>query len=353
MEDLGNFVQITFLAFKNILNKINIINSFIQPQNNNISNLISQLSQSIFPHQLNYVSSTILNELDQILIYIRSLTDKEFFQREEQRGFENMYHEYRNEINLGYFTTNGNNEQILGTDFVKKNLGNIELIVNGQKNALADKVNLREGQNNVKIIIKNKLTSLDNMFKDCKALRNINDLQYLETKDITDFSFMFFGCSSLLDLNPIRYWLVNNGKNFQNMFGGCTSLQDISPLKYWQVSNVTNFSTMFYFCSSLSDLSPLQNWNVSSGENFSGMFSKCKSIYDLSPLQNWNISKGKNFSAMFFECPLVSEIAPFQKWKVPKDAVFSRMFCETKAIRNAQILQTWELPKDKFNSMFV
>ena len=353
MEEYTSFIQTTCLVIKNILNKINRINLLINPEiNDKIIYLISELSQKNFMPNLNKISSTILDELEVIYKYIKRIADKENLQKEKQKRFENM-HEYRNEITVNYFTTKEGAQTILGKEFVQKNRDSIELMIKNKKNVLSHICELREGENFVKILIKKKLYSLDNMFKDCKILRNIKELQYLETKDVTDFSYMFWGCSSLSDISSIRYWYVNSGKNFQSMFGGCVALHDISPLKHWQVSNGTNFSAMFFNCSSLSDITPLKNWNVSNGINFSGMFSKCRSLYDLNPLQNWNVSKGKYFSAMFFECSLLSDISPFQKWNVSKEAIFSRMFCETKLLPNAHLLQNWKIPEDKFKDLFM
>ena len=53
------------------------------------------------------------------------------------------------------------------------------------------------------------------------------------------------------------------------MFYECKYLKDISEIKFLDTSEVKNFSYMFYDCSSLSDLKSLANWNVSNGENFS------------------------------------------------------------------------------------
>jgi len=38
------------------------------------------------------------------------------------------------------------------------------------------------------------------MFEGCSTLENIDELKYLNTKEITDFSGMFSDCSSLSDL---------------------------------------------------------------------------------------------------------------------------------------------------------
>ena len=47
------------------------------------------------------------------------------------------------------------------------------------------------------------------------------------------------------------------------MFNGCESLKNIDELKYLDTKDIKNFSGMFYECSSLSDIKALENWNVS------------------------------------------------------------------------------------------
>jgi len=51
---------------------------------------------------------------------------------------------------------------------VKNNKNNIELIINGNKNYLIKKYKLKKGENKIKIIIKNKIASLEYMFHVCK-----------------------------------------------------------------------------------------------------------------------------------------------------------------------------------------
>jgi len=59
---------------------------------------------------------------------------------------------------------------------VKNNKNNIELIINGNKNELISKYKLRKGENNIKIIIKNKISNLEDMLYKCKSLKNIKEL---------------------------------------------------------------------------------------------------------------------------------------------------------------------------------
>ena len=348
IDERNNDIKQTLLLFKNILYKLNEITSKLKPGvNNNLLNLIATLSSEPVKPPLNDISTIVFNELEEIQKYIKIID------ADKNNNNKPIKIEYKNEFYIKYFCKNGGQERIFGEDFVKKNRNNVELSINGKKNILTETFNLKEGDNVIGILLRNNLTSLDNMFNGCKSLRNIDDLLYLDTKNITDFSFMFWGCSSLTNINSLRSWNVSNGKNFQSMFAGCTSISNIWPLQQWKVINGINFSAMFYYCLSLRDLKPLENWNVSNNVNFSGMFSKCKSIIDISPLSKWNVSNGTNFSAMFFECSLLSEIAPLQQWKVSKGNMFTRMFCDTQALRNSKLLLTWKLPKEKFNSMFV
>ena len=63
--------------------------------------------------------------------------------------------EIRKQINLKY-EFKGGNRQIFGESFVKENRENIELIINGEKIDLIDVYELKEGENNITLIIKKK-----------------------------------------------------------------------------------------------------------------------------------------------------------------------------------------------------
>ena len=67
---------------------------------------------------------------------------------------------YKNEINLIYNTKEEGECKIFGDKFVKNNDNNIELNINGNKSKLVSKYKLKKGDNNIKIIIKNKIKDL-------------------------------------------------------------------------------------------------------------------------------------------------------------------------------------------------
>ena len=47
---------------------------------------------------------------------------------------------------------------------------------------MINKYRLREGENKIKMKIKKRIKDLGNMFYECKNLKNINELKYLNTK---------------------------------------------------------------------------------------------------------------------------------------------------------------------------
>ena len=173
---------------------------------------------------------------------------------------------YKNQINLKYKIEEYKKDKkydIFGEKFVENNINKIDLIINGEKSKLVSKYKLKKGENNIKIIIKNNLTHLEDMFTGCESLIDITELEYLNTNNVNNFEGMFCGCSSLSDIKALENWNVSNGKNFGYMFDGCRSLSDIKALEKWNVSNGNDFSYMFNKCSSLSDIKALENWNVS------------------------------------------------------------------------------------------
>ena len=112
---------------------------------------------------------------------------------------------YKNEINLIYNTGYEGECQIFGDKFVEKN-NNIELNINGYKNKLINKYKLKKGDNNIKMIIKNKIKNLRYMFDLCSNLKNIEELKYLNVKYCNNFSFMFNECESLNDKMECIKW---------------------------------------------------------------------------------------------------------------------------------------------------
>ena len=272
---------------------------------------------------------------------------------------ENIYYtkiiQYRKTINLIYNKKNKdvNCNRIFGSKFVENNKDKIILIINNKRYKLIEEYNLKEGRNNIQIIIVSQLTNLEYMFENAISLENIEELLYLDTEKVNNFSGIFFCCKSLSNIKSLGNWNVSNGINFSYMFYGCKSLSDIKSLQNWNVSNGKNFKCMFWDCTALSNIKPLQNWNVSKGNNFPCMFSYCTLLSNIKPLQNWNVSNGKNFSGMFGGCLSLSDIKSLQNWDVSNGNNFSDMFNSCISLSNVEPLHNWNVSKgNNFSCMF-
>ena len=95
-------------------------------------------------------------------------------------------------------------------EFVENNKDNIILKINGKESKLIEEYDLKNGVNNIEINIINNLTNVEKMFYEACPLKGIEELKFLNTKEVNNFSGMFYGCSSLLDIKPIENWNVSH-----------------------------------------------------------------------------------------------------------------------------------------------
>ena len=361
----------TYKLFKKILKKINRLNSLIKKIDNNIlSRFAKEFSYDNIDLQIDNISNIIFGEFKFLKEYIKnnlnSISDpkqvypqikgekkdinKEIINKNinkikkdniiideknhnknwiilnkvdyplKKKENEENIQEHRNIIELKYFSKLGGFSNIFGIEFVNFNRNNIELSINDGKKKinLIDTFFLIKGENRIKLFIKNRLTNLSYMFYGCQSLKNIDELKYLDTKDVKNFSYLFWGCPLITDISPLGNWNVSNGVDFSYAFTGCSSLFNISSLEKWNVQNSTNFSYMFCRCLSLKDIKPLEKWNVSKGKDFSYMFSGCFILSNLFPIKNWNIQNGKDFEGMFSQCKSLENLNQLNNWKINK-----------------------------------
>ena len=346
LSQFSNYIKETFELFTYILKKLKSIHSLLQLKSNNkldyisdnfpinFNNLELENISHIIKEELYFIENSFLKNctkdfnnnshlIDEKNDYnIDSYTEitKNLYINDDNKKIKEKKKEFK-KIDLIYLTKDNNDYNIFGEEFVKNNKDNIELIINGEKSELLSEYNLKQGENIISVIIKNKLTNLSNMFYHCNSLINIEELKILNVEEVTNFSSMFSNCSSLLDIKALKNWNVSNGIDFSGMFNKCTKLSDISSLGNWNFSNCKYFSSMFSNCSSLSDIKPLENWNVSNVVDFSSMFNKCSRLSDIKPLESWNVSSGINFAYMFHKCSSLSNMKPLEKWKVNERAL--------------------------------
>ena len=284
----NEYIDKSMNLFQIVLNKLNIIHPKIESQiNYKLKNIIEEFKYNLKNPSIDEISTVLIEELDLIEEFI--INAKQGTQKEGSI--------YKNEINLKYMAEEEGKQQIFGYQFVQNNINNISLIINGNKSPLVEEYNLKEGENNITLCIKNKLTNLSDMFAFCKTLYNIDELKYLNTEDVIDFSCMFQN-SRISNIKPLKNWNTSKSETFRAMFSNCGLLTNIKPLKNWNVSRCKDFSEIFYNCP-ISNIKPIESWNVSNAKNLSSLIYNCNNIVDISPIQNWNVSNCENLSYLF------------------------------------------------------
>ena len=364
-KEKNEIIERYYNDIKNISLKINEINSIINNNKLDIEILSIDNKSNEIVQNLEIIRKYIKNNYSINKIKEEQDNQKEKIRLNEEKIKNEEKFQYKNKINLVYFTEKEGVENIFGDNFVKNNKNNIDLIINENKTSLSNTYLLKKGENYITLIIKNKLTDLSYMFCNSFTLSNMEELKYLNTENVINFSYIFSNYKdsiiekktnsfhSFSDINCLSTWNVSKGFNFDSIFRGCRKLSNIKALEKWNVSNGINFSNMFCSCYSLSDLSPLKNWNVSKGKDFYYMFYCCYSLTDISPLKNWDVSNSVQLYGLFLNCNKLSDIKALENWNVSKCEDFSEMFYECNELSDIKALENWNVSKCKnFSKMF-
>lgn len=169
-EKFDVFKKLTSNLLKNILINLNEISSLINFQvNKKISQLIYKLVSNQLSPPIHDVYNIIIEEFETLKKFIQN---KLYFNKDYNNKIEisNSYPkktDNKNEINLLYYTSQKGKDKIFGKTFVENNKNNIDLIINGNKELLIDEYFLNEGNNYIKLIMKNKLNKIEEMFYGC------------------------------------------------------------------------------------------------------------------------------------------------------------------------------------------
>jgi len=155
----------------------------------------------------------------------------------------------------------------------------------------------QEGENKIEVVWNNKLTTLEEMFKECKSIVSL-DLSKLITLNVTSMRSMFNGCSSLVSLD-LSSFITSNVNDMANMFRGCSSLESLD-LSNFITSNVNDMSNMFHSCYSLESLD-LSNFITSKVQRMEYMFGFCSSLVSLD-ISNFNTSNAYSTGGVLYDC---------------------------------------------------
>jgi len=141
------------------------------------------------------------------------------------------------------------------------------------------------------------ITSLNNLFYSCVALRQINSAEWNMT-NITNASFMFFQCFSLQYIDAST-WNTANVTTFAGFVRACYGLMEIK-CSNWNMANVTDLSFFAFTCYALAKLD-VTNWNASNVTTIANAFVGCNAITELN-IGSWNLAKVTNATQAFQDC---------------------------------------------------
>ncbi|MCR5100490.1 MAG: DUF285 domain-containing protein [Butyrivibrio sp.] len=110
-----------------------------------------------------------------------------------------------------------------------------------------------------------KITDTSSMFNSCYKLKNIYNLDKLDTSNVEEMDHMFSGCR-LFETLDLSFFNTSSLKSIQYMFQECTNLRE---LKLFKAEHLENVFGAFSLCSNLKelDLSPFNLSNITSSYN--------------------------------------------------------------------------------------
>ena len=172
-------------------------------------------------------------------------------------------------------------------------------------------------------------TNTSYWFHNLSQMKEIENIDKLNTSNVTNMGNMFCGCSSLSNIDVSKFD-TSRATDMHNLFNTCTSLSSIDVSK-WDTSNVTNMASMFYYCTSLSSID-VSKWNTSKVTTMNGMFYYCKGLSGIG-VSNWDTSSLTDIHGMFNGCVGLSSI-DVSKWDTSKVTDMASLFngCQLSSI---------------------
>ena len=150
---------------------------------------------------------------------------------------------------------------------------------------------------NVKNFNTHKVKDMSGMFLLCSGLTSL-DLSHFNTQNVTGMNGMFSSCSGLTSLD-VSHFNTQNVTNMYEMFKGCSGLTSLD-VSHFNTQNITDMFSMFSGCSGLTSLD-LKNFNTQNVTDMGGMFSGCSGLTSLD-LSHFNTQNVTNMNGMFAVC---------------------------------------------------
>ena len=175
----------------------------------------------------------------------------------------------------------------------EKKLNSLESLFEGNKYIIDADFSMLQTEN---------IKSMENLFKDCTNLTNVNFDN--KTPNLKNTMNMFLKCKLLKEVK--MNFNTTNIERMDNMFNGCESLTylDISG---FNLENLKNSYTMFADCRKLKEIKFNNNTTTKNLETMEGMFYNCQSLVHITT-KIFKQNKLKNLNKVFNYCISLKEI---------------------------------------------
>lgn len=149
-------------------------------------------------------------------------------------------------------------------------------------------------------------------------LKQIDNIERIDTRNVTDMNNMFSECKSLTKLN-LSEFNTSNVTKMKNMFASCESLEELD-LENFDTSQVTDMGGMFEYNNNLISVN-LTSFDTSKVTSMYEMFTVCWKLKELD-LTSFDTSKVVNMQKMFNYCWKLTSILVGPKWKEAEDNAY-------------------------------
>ena len=338
LNELSNNMNLYYEIYNDLLNNYEKKNRNYQIlQNINQINNNDEIIQNI--KSINNMND-ITDKFNNIILLYKSINSdnievKESFKNEAKiNNNKDIKHlsNKKNHITIIYdISKNKHKIKLFGGKFVKNNMKNCYLLIDGEKSDLHEYWLLKDSQKNkntleIELVETATISNMYCMFDNCGLLISLPDISEFNTENVINMGRMFYQCKSLLSLPDISKWKTDYVYEMSYMFAYCGLLESLPDISKWNTINVEDMSGLFYFCKSLKTLPDISKWKIIKVKFMRNMFNNCSSLKSLPDLSQWKIRETVDINCMFSNCKSLKAIPDISEWEIGKSIQKNLMF---------------------------
>ena len=175
------------------------------------------------------------------------------------------------------------------------------------------------------------------LFRDLYKLREIKNLEFLDTSNVTDMSWMFCNTGdqqgSSLEWLDVSHFDTSNVTNMADMFNDLSSIK-VLDVSNFNTSNVSDMHNMFANTKKLEQLD-LSNFDTSKVTTMLSMFNNANSIADFD-VSNFNTSNVSDMQNMFANMTILEHI-DLSGFNTSKVKTMDSMFANNKKLNSLDL----------------